>query len=122
MKFTFTNKEEYLAYRSAWKTEYKELSRTIKERKWLHSKFASMANKANLEVGMDNPNIIKYFNYIQMLEKENVKYSEIRAKQNWKISKEKLSVAATKMLEELKLSQIEANRQYLTSKQQLVNS
>ncbi len=122
MKFTFTNKEEYLAYRSAWKTEYKQLSQTIKERKWLHSKIASMANKANLEVGMDYPNINKYFDYIKMLSDEDKTYSEIRAKQNWKISKEKLSVTATKMLKELKLAKIEANRQYLISKQQLVNS
>lgn len=32
-QFTFTNKEEYLAYRSAWKAEYKELSKTIRELK-----------------------------------------------------------------------------------------
>jgi len=118
-KFKFTNKEEYLAYRSAWKAEYKELSQTIRERKWLHGKYSTIANKAKLEVGMDYQNINKYFNYIKMLSDEDKTYSEIRAKQNWRISKEKLSATATKMLEELKLAKIEANRQYLEQKQSL---
>jgi hypothetical protein len=30
MKFTFTNKETYLAYRSNWKAEYKTLSQEIR--------------------------------------------------------------------------------------------
>lgn len=119
MEFTFTNKEEYLAYRSAWKAEYKALSQTIRERKWLQSRFSTIANKANLEIGMDYPNINKYFDYIKMISDEDKTYSEIRAKQNWRISKEKLSATATKILEELKLVKIEANRQYLEQKQSL---
>ena len=30
MKFTFTNKETYLAYRSEWKAEYKSLAKEIR--------------------------------------------------------------------------------------------
>jgi hypothetical protein len=119
MKFTFTNKEEYLAYRSNWKAEYKALSQTIRERKWLHSRYSTIANKANLEVGTDYPNINKYFDYIKMLSDEDTKYKEIRAKQNWRISKEKLSLTATVMLQELKDAKKEANRQYLEQKQSL---
>lgn len=33
MKLTFTNKETYLAYRSEWKANYKELSQLIRETK-----------------------------------------------------------------------------------------
>ncbi len=33
MKFTFTNKEEYLDYRSNWKSKYKELSQKIRDLK-----------------------------------------------------------------------------------------
>lgn len=116
----FTTKEEYLQYRKDWKEEYMALSQTISERKWLHSRYCSIANKANLEVGMSYQNINKYFDYIKMLSEEDVQYKEIRAKQNWRISKEKLSVTATKMLEELKLAKIEANKQYLVFKQ-LIN-
>ncbi len=117
MKFTFTNKEEYLAYRSAWKAEYKELSKTIRQRKWLHSRYCSIANKACVEIGMNYPNIKKYFDYIDMMKKEDEKYTETHSKQNWKISLKKLKQTATEMLAELKLSKIEANRQYLEQKQ-----
>lgn len=117
MEFIFTNKEEYLAYRSAWKAEYKALSQTIRERKWLQSRFSTIANKANIEVNNDYSNINKYFDYIIRFSNEDKTYSEIRAKQNWRISKEKLSVTATKMLEELKLAKIESNRQYVEQKQ-----
>ena len=119
MKFTFTNKEEYLAYRSNWKAEYKALSQTIRERKWLHSRYSTIANKANLEVGMDYQNINRYFDYLKLLSDEDTKYKEIRAKQNWRISKEKLSLTATVMLQELKNAKKEANRQYLEQKQSL---
>lgn len=121
-QFTFTNKEEYLAYRSNWKAEYKALSQTIRERKWLHSRYSTIANKANLEVGMDYPNINKYFNYIKMISDEDKTYSEIRAKQNWRISKEKLSFTATLMLAELQLAKEGAQRQYLANKQQFANA
>lgn len=112
----FTTKEEYLQYRKDWKEEYMALSQTIRERKWLHSRYCSIANKANLEVGMNYQNINKYFNYIKMLSEEDVQYKEIRAKQNWRISKETLSLNATIMLQELKDAKIEANRQYLASR------
>lgn len=118
-QFTFTNKEEYLAYRSNWKAEYKALSQTIRERKWLHSKYSTFANKAKLEVGIDYYNINRYFNYIKMLSDEDKTYSEIRTKQNWRISKEKLSFTATLMLAELQLAKEEAQRQYLERKQSL---
>lgn len=38
MKFTFTNKETYLAYRSEWKAQYKKLSADIRAVKhtWKH--------------------------------------------------------------------------------------
>lgn len=117
MEFTFTNKEEYLAYRSAWKAEYKELSQTIRERKWLYSRYSTIVNKANVEIGMGYATINRYFEYIKLLGEEDTKYKQILTKQNRKISKEKLSLTATKMLGELKLSKVEANRQYLEYKQ-----
>lgn len=112
----FTNKEEYLAYRSDWKVEYKALSQTIRERKWLHSRYSTIANKANVEVGMGYATINRYFNYIDVMSNEDVEYKEVRAKQDWRISKDRLSLTATIMLDELKSAKVEANRQYLKSK------
>lgn len=67
MNNKFTNKQEYLAYRSAWKAEYEKLSNEIRKYRgsWTH-------------IG--------------------------------------LKLKATDMLEERKLSKIEANRQYLEAK------
>lgn len=92
------------------------LSQTIHERKWLHSRDCSIANKAKLEVGMNYQNINKYFDYIKMFSEEDVQYKEIRAKQNWKILREKLTLTATIMLQELKDAKIESNRQYLATR------
>lgn len=84
-KFTFTNKEEYLAYRSAWKAEYKELSQTIREL------------KANI--------------------RETQKNREYAGRMQYALIKERK--AARTMLDDLKLSKMEAQRQYLEQKQSL---
>ena len=85
MKFTFTNKEEYLAYRSAWKDEYKELSRTIREL------------KADIrDIQRDGKNAGTY------------QYARNRDRK-----------AARTMLDDLKFSKMEAQRQYLEQKQSL---
>jgi hypothetical protein len=68
---------------------------------------------------MDYQNINRYFDYLKLLSDEDTEYKEIRTKQNWRISKEKLSLTATIMLQELKDAKKEANRQYLEQKQSL---
>jgi hypothetical protein len=85
MEFTFTNKEEYLAYRSAWKAEYKELSRTIRELK---------ADIREIQKNEKNAGILQ-------------------------CSRNKERKAARTMLDDLKWSKMEAQRQYLEQKQSL---
>lgn len=85
MEFTFTNKEEYLAYRSAWKAEYKELSKTIREL------------KADIRETQKN-----------RIHAGGMQYTLIKERK-----------AARSMLDDLKLSKIEAQRQYLEQKQSL---
>lgn len=82
MKATFTNKEEYLAYRSAWKAEYKELTRTIRQ---LKADIRQTQKEKEYAGGMQ---------YTLILERR----------------------AANTMIEDLKLSKMEAQRQYLESK------
>jgi hypothetical protein len=84
-QFTFTNKEEYLAYRSNWKAEYKELSNTIRQIK----------------------------SDIRMTQKNR----EYAGRMQYTLIKERK--AAASMLEDLKLSKAEAQRQYLEQKQSL---
>lgn len=84
-KFTFTNKEEYLAYRSSWKDEYKELSKTIREL------------KANIRETQKNRENAGRLRYVRNRDRK----------------------AARTMLDDLKLSKVEAQRQYLEQKQSL---
>ena len=45
MNTKFTNKEEYLAYRSAWKADYEKLSNEIRE--WKHTyRYNGLRDKA----------------------------------------------------------------------------
>lgn len=84
-KFTFTNKEEYLAYRSNWKAEYKELSKTIRELK--DEIRETQKNKINAG---------------------RMQYDLIKKRK-----------AARFMMDDLKFSKMEAQRQYLEQKQSL---
>lgn len=84
-EFTFTNKEEYLAYRFAWKAEYKELSNTIRQL------------KADIRKTQKERSYAGTMQYTLIKERK----------------------AARTMLEELKLSKEEAQRQYLKQKQSL---
>lgn len=115
-KFTFTNKEEYLAYRQAWKAEYKELSNTIRDIKWGRKFINKTHSKAHLQTGTDswNPN----YRYIMDEElKNNERYQNILKKVNpYDFWNDKYKNIATQMLKDLKASKEEAQRQYLESK------
>ncbi len=111
--FTFTNKEEYLAYRSAWKAEYKELSKTIKERKWLRKTWQRAYNKTYLSIGppwKDGWN--NFQKHVQNILDTIPNYNEIYKKHNHKITLESLRKSAKNMNEQLALSKKEAQRQY----------
>ena len=98
MKFTFTNKEEYLAYRSNWKAEYKELSQKIR-----NAKFCKWY--CSLGEARTTPEL-------------TARFQAIGHGTDWGYwSIYKMRQKATAMLEELKLAKVEANRQYLASKQ-----
>jgi ClpP class serine protease len=125
----FTNKEEYLQYRREWKAEYKQLSQTIREKKWLHKEFSRMWNKAMIAHGHPdthwNNNIKsgRFWEYLDVMQKENPQYVELKKKYtNDRKWVELYSKQATQMIEELKEAKLEAQRQYLASKEQLVTA
>ena len=128
----FNTKEEYLQYRKDWKAEYKQLSQTIREYKWMMKEYNRMWNKAMIAHG--NPYALSWYdtrwydtqvtgqfwNYFHLLEKENEKYQIIRKR--YEQGKKWIGYYqenATAILEELKEAKLEAQRQYLVSKVQV---
>lgn len=126
MNNQFTNKEEYLTYRSDWKVEYKALSQTIRDVKLMWRYTSQACNKAIQMVGgsITYDNVNKYFRYAEEMVKEDVRIKNLYEKYNndkkWiRKTRNEYKKEATLMLEELKLAKIEANRQYLERKQSL---
>jgi len=123
----FKTKEEYLQYRNDWKAEYKQLSQTIREKRWLYKEYSRMWNKAYVAHG--NPFILtwdmyengrcnrRFLDYLHLMEKENKQYQILE--QKYREDKNWLGVnckQATQMLEELKEAKQKAWRQYKASK------
>jgi len=93
--FTFKTREEYLAYRAAWKANYKALSKDIRNLKnqrkeyiWEYRAKGDTASKRRTKIG-NNPN----YNASAGYDVFELKYS------------------ATAMLEELAEAKIEAGKQ-----------
>lgn len=101
MNTKFTNKETYLAYRSNWKAEYKQLSQDIRDLKFCRS--FPMANR------FQNPKNVERYREI-----EKRLFNNANTCVEWKLSEKRDK--AFRMLEELKLAKQEAQRQYLASK------
>jgi hypothetical protein len=123
-KFTFTTKETYLQYRSAWKDDYKELSKTIKERKWLRKEWQRAYNKTYINLGdpfSNSGNYDKFRAYEKVLLDEVVGYNEMCSKHNLRIPLETLRKNARIMNETLKLAKEEAQRQYLEQKMVIIH-
>lgn len=91
----FTNKQEYLAYRSNWKSEYAKLSQDIRNAKFCQW-YCSLGEKRT------TPEL-------------TARYEEIKGYTHWSIPS--LKHQARTMLEERKASKVEAQRQYLAAKQ-----
>jgi len=107
MKFTFTNKEEYLAYRSNWKAQYKELSQQIRDLKFCRGfpqakRFENYAGK----------NVERY------REIEKRLFNNPNTCVEWKLSEKRDKAFC--MLEELKEAKVEAQRQYLAAQSQQI--
>lgn len=110
----FTNKKEYLQYRKDWKNEYKQLTETIRDLKWMRKEYSRAASYAWINTKGKFPDmyicIKEYLNqqprhiYLTNKYKGNPKWIEDYKKD------------ATIMLEDLKLAKQEAQRQYLLSK------
>lgn len=119
----FTTKEEYLQYRKDWKKEYMVLSQMIRDYKTIRNLRNKECNKAMQMIGgmLNYDNVNKYFKYVEQNIKENFYLQSLidkyKGKKTWL---EKQRKEANKMMEELKDAKIEANRQYLASKQ-LIN-
>ena len=107
MKFTFTNKETYLAYRSEWKANYKQLSQDIRD-----LKFCRAFPQANRFSDPGGKNVERY------REIENRLFNNPNTCVEWKLAQ--AQAKATAMLEERKASKVEAQRQYWLSKGQMM--
>jgi len=95
----FTTKEEYLAYRSEWKAQYKVLSKQIRDAKFCRW-FCTLKNEERIKSHLAHFQTIGH--------KTDWTYWGIRT----------LSVQATNMLEQLQLAKQEAQSQYLAAKEQ----
>ena len=93
---TFTNREEYMAYRLKWKSDYKELSEKIRAIKFLNW-YGKVSNPDRMTDALDS----KYHEL-------NEKY---KSRTQWEIYT--LKSTATKMLAELKSAKVLAQEQYL---------
>jgi hypothetical protein len=100
MKFTFTNKETYLAYRSEWKAQYKQLSQDIRD-----LKFCRAFPQAKR---FENPKNVERYREI-----EKRLFNNANTCVEWKL--EQYRNKATAMLEELKEAKVEAQHQYLVA-------
>jgi hypothetical protein len=116
----FTTKEEYLQYRKDWKEEYMELTQIIRDHKLIRRYCSQDCNKAIQMIGgkIEYHNINSYFRYVDKMHKENEKLQALLLKYKgcskylWSYRKD-----AKFMMEELANAKIEANNQYLASKQ-----
>lgn len=99
----FTTKQEYIDYRKNWKAQYKELSQKLRDIKFIHRaiNFGKERFTADVEAKLKNL-LIKY------------NPTKTPISWNWEIARSKIT--ATNMLAELKESKIEAQNQYLASK------
>ena len=106
---TFNSKETYLAYRSAWKAEYKKLSAEIRalrlaDRYYQRKQFAHLA-LTETETGV----------LASALKLESTGTSQIEPS-TFNYYRRRRSDRATGMLAELKAAKAEAQRQYLARK------
>ncbi len=98
--FTFNSKETYLAYRSEWKAQYKELSQQIRNAKFCRW-YCSLRNPKRITPAM------------------TARFQKIGPTTDWTYwNIFKMRERATFMLEQLKLAKQEAQRQYLAAKAQ----
>ena len=115
MNTKFNSRETYLAYRSEWKARYNELSETIREKKWMRNEYNRACNQAYTETKGKWPDFHK--RTIELLN-QNARYAQLQEK--YKGERKWLELyrkEATAMLEELKEAKVEAQRQYLASKE-----
>jgi hypothetical protein len=107
----FTNKQEYLAWVTEWKAEYKKLSQAIRDLKWTDKERQRAITKAVRDGIPCYKAEVKDYLTGKALER----YQRIMAehRNTWRGA---LSAEATTMLEWRKQSKVEAQRQYLESK------
>ena len=103
----FNSKETYLAYRSAWKAEYKQLSAEIRALRFA-DRFHQRSRFAGLPLSATEQRCLADGTALCQAEQFD---SSLAA-----LHRHRRSVRATEMLAELKESKAEAQRQYLASK------
>jgi len=132
---TFTTKQEYLTYRCDWKKKYNELSESIRDMKFvrkIHAQIFSKSEKIMNKRGAKSNYYRELWDLQEGFQKElretNERYSLVFNKYKdvngiirWYSLINEYRKTVTQMLEELKLAKIEANRQYLVSKETVNN-
>jgi hypothetical protein len=98
LTLTFTDRETYLAWRRQWKTEYKEISQTIRDLKFCRKTKLDEAGKARVEAITKRPDLCGAYGF-------NL-YGNL-----WK-----LQAKATEYIELRKASKVRAQEQYLAAK------
>lgn len=119
----FTTKEEYLQYRKDWKEEYIALSQTIRDHKTIRNLRNKACGKAMQMIGgiLSYDNVNKYFRYTEQNLKEDIQLQSLMGKyKDVKTWLETQRTEASLMMEELTNAKIEANKQYIASKNLVV--
>jgi hypothetical protein len=99
---TFNSKETYLAYRSAWKAEYKTLSAEIRTLR-LAERFHQRKSFAHLALSETEESCLA--TALKLCGPGSLAYNRLKRSRH-----------ATEMLTELKAAKLEAQRQYLARK------
>ena len=105
---TFNSKETYLAYRSAWKAEYKKLSAEIRTLR-LADRFYQ--RKSYAQLALTEPEESCLVEGLRLYGPGSLSFNRLNR-----------SKRATEMLVELKEAKLEAQRQYLARKEAQANT
>lgn len=119
MNTNFKTKQEYLTFKKEWKEEYKKLSTTIRNLRYMAKEEARSCNKyINLNKNRMYP---EYFKSVKDELKSNIHYQKLL---NFSVDSmyksyyvNKHVEIAREMLENLKQAKLESQRQYLLQKE-----
>ena len=118
MNINFKTKEEYMTFRNEWKEEYKKVSTTIRNLRYMakeESRACNIAQPLNRYGSFP-----QYYDKIKEILGKNDHYQKLLKWSNDSSYKsyyvKKYTAIATEMLENLKQAKVESQKQYLLHK------